>query len=1238
MSISKAVLAVALVVIAAADRASAQAPPAGPFVRGEILVKFRPGVDPGAKADAHRSARATPMIETARTNVQRVRVPGGSERAAIARYRGNPNVLYAEPNFVRAIPMPAAHPPAFGTVPGDYYFHEQWALDNTGQSFYCIPWFSGELCFYRGTPDADIDAPEAWAITKGSPAVTVAVIDSGVDYTHPDLAANYAGGDDFVFFDGDPMDDHGHGTHVAGTIAAAMNNATGSPVEEEEGVTGVAPNARIRAYKVCRSNGTCDDFAIQQAIVRAIADGANVINMSLGSSEYSQSLDDAVQEAWNAGLVVVAAAGNEGTTVPFYPAALNNVISVAAFDEDHRRPAFSNYGNWVDISAPGNVIISAERLAACAASTTPGRTGCYSRKSGTSMASPHAAGAAALVWSRSDVTSNSQVVEILLASADRMGVGAERLDAWTVHGGLNVHDAISYGLTNLPPAADAGPDQTVIDADGDGAEMVTLDGAASSDRDGTIAGYEWSRDGVFVAAGAAPSVWLAVGRHTLTLEVTDDEGSTAMDTMVARVNPANEVSLTAATPLAAEAGPADGVVTVSRTGSTGVALIVQVSVGGTASPATDYQPIPATVTIDAGSASAAIRVTPIDDDAIENDESVILSLVPSAAYSIGSPREAIITIVSDDVPPDLVVASAAAPAAGGAGAEIVVTDTTKNQGGGPSQPSKTGFYLSTNSLLDASDVLLGTRQVPGLEPAAADVQSTPLPVPSSTAAGPYYLFAKADVDAAVEESVEGNNIRVIGLIRIGPDLIVSALVAPAGAAAGGTFAVSVTTKNQGGGGAGASATRFYLSSNTLLDASDVALGSPSVPPLPGGGADTVSAPLTLPAGTAVGGYYVIAAADAANAVPETAENNNTRASSLVTVGPDLLVTAVSAASTGAPGATIVVTDSTKNQGAGPAGASSTAFYLSADTSFGATDVFLGSRAIGEIAPGGTATASVPLQIPPATPAGSYFLIARADWSNSVPETVETNNTRTGGSIRLGGDLVLTALSASATAKPGGPITVTDTTRNQGPAPVSDSQTGFYLSPNGILNSIDNVFLGSRPVGALDPSESNTASTQLVIPPATAPGRYYVIGAADWNGAAAEGNEANNTRISISVRVGPDLVPTGFSAASSAVAGTSLTATQTTRNDGGDTAAASVTGFYLSSNVTLDAGDLLLAVRTVPSLSAGASNTGSVALPISASTAAGTWYLIARVDGDDAIAEALENNNTLVRSLTIAAAP
>jgi thermitase len=241
---SKALVAISLVFGALTVRSAAQTVTPVPFVAGDVLVKFKSGVNANAEADAHRVVGATPLDEIPRTRIHRVRVPAGDESAAVARYRRNPNVLYAEPNFIRSIPTPSAPVLGSGVVPGDYHFDEQWALDNTGQAFYCIPWITGELCQNSGTPDADIDAPEAWAISRGSSNVTVAVIDSGVDYTHPDLAANYAGGDDFVFGDGDPMDDHGHGTHVAGTIAASMNNPTGTPTAAE-GVVGVAPNARI---------------------------------------------------------------------------------------------------------------------------------------------------------------------------------------------------------------------------------------------------------------------------------------------------------------------------------------------------------------------------------------------------------------------------------------------------------------------------------------------------------------------------------------------------------------------------------------------------------------------------------------------------------------------------------------------------------------------------------------------------------------------------------------------------------------------------------------------------------------------------------------------------------------------------------------------------------------------------------------------------------------------------------
>jgi subtilisin family serine protease len=164
----------------------------------------------------------------------------------------------------------------------------------------------------------------------------------------------------------------------------------------------------------------------------------------------------------------------------------------------------------------------------------------YTWMSGTSMAAPHVAGAAALVWSRSDITTNRQVVDALRGSADPQGVDAVRLDTWTRHGGLNVHDALSYGLTNLSPVANAGPDQVVTDNDRDGGETVALDGTASFDSDGTIINHEWREGTTAVAVAPASSVWFSVGVHTLTLEVIDERGAVAVDTVVVTVNAAPE--------------------------------------------------------------------------------------------------------------------------------------------------------------------------------------------------------------------------------------------------------------------------------------------------------------------------------------------------------------------------------------------------------------------------------------------------------------------------------------------------------------------------------------------------------------------------------------------------------------------------------------------------------------------------------------------------------------------------
>jgi subtilisin family serine protease/subtilase family serine protease len=1235
VSILGVVLVAIGLVVASSVPSSAQTAPRSRFVSGELLVKFKPAAGANERATAHRAAGATLLAQIPRTNVHRVRVPAGTEAEVIARYQRNPNVLYAELNFIRSVPESISG--SSQSVPADHSFPEQWALNNTGQSFYCIPWIGGDLCFYSGTADADIDAPEAWAVTRGSAAVTVAVIDSGVDSTHPDIAPNYAGGDDFTSPDGNPMDDNGHGTHVAGTIAAAADNLTGTP-GVPEGVSGVAPHARIKAYKVCLADGSCDDFAVQQGIARAITDGANIINMSLGGTEYSQSLNDAVQDAWNAGLVIVAGAGNDGTTELFYPAAFDHVVSVGAFDEDGARAYFSNYGSWVDIAAPGNAILSTYPMSVCGVSTTPGDTGCYEYLSGTSMATPHVSGAAALVWSRGDVTTNQQVVDVLLNSAEGKGVSGARLDSWTVHGGLNLHDAIVYGLSNLPPVADAGPDRTVSDTNGDGSELVNLDGSASHDSDGSITAYTWREGTNQIATGATTSVWLTDGVHTLTLEVTDDDGDSATDTAVITVERSNKVSVTVATAQATEAGPTSGTFVISRTGDTSAPLTVHLSVSGSATAGTDYVAIPNAVTIDAAAASASVAVAAIDDTVFESDETVVLTLTADPTYSLGSPTQATVTIVSDDLPSDLTVSSVTVPTLGAADADMPLADTTANKGTGGSPSSKTAFYLSLNTTIDGSDVLLGTRTVPALAAGASDSSSTTVHVPAGTLTGTYYVLAKADSDGVVSESSETNNMKVSGAIRIGPDLLMTALTAPASAAAGTSFSVSDTTKNQGGGSSDVSVTRFYLSLNALLETSDVALGERAVTILAAGGASTANTTLLLPSGTAPGTYYVIAQADGASTVRETTEGNNTKVSSTVKVGADLVVTSIAAPANAGAGMTISVTDATKNQGPGAAPPSSTGFYLSTNLTVGAGDVFLGSRDAGELAVGVTGTGSVSVQIPAGTAAGVYYVVGTADWNNTVAEATETNNDRASGPIKVGADLIVSAISASTTGTAGGSITVTDTTNNQSAVTIPESTTAFYLSTDFAYNPSSDVLLGSRTVPSLQPSGTSTASTPVVIPSGTAPGTYYVIGVADANNVVIENTETNNTRNSGSVKIGPDLIVALVNAPASAAAGTSITASDTTTNQGAGAAQPSSTSFYLSSNAVLDGADLRLASRAVPSLGPNVSNTGSVTLVIPASTSAGTWYIIAKSDGDDVLAESTENNNTRGKSITITAVP
>ncbi len=312
---------------------------AGRYAPGEILVKYKKQAESSAVRMLQSKMKAETIRKFSGIGVAHVKIPSDQDvESAVSALRKDPSVLYAEPNYAYS---------TSSTIPNDSFFPNLWGLLNTGQTV------NGTA----GLLGADISATGAWGISTGENPVKVAVIDTGVDVNHPDLTANItAERYDFVDDDSNPADSHEHGTHVAGTIAAAGNNAAG--------VTGVSWTARIMPLRAGSALGLLYTSDIIAAIDYARANGAKVINASFGGASYSQALSDAISAAGSAGILFVAAAGNDGQDndlIPHYPSGYNldNIISVAATDQNDQLCSWSNYGSGsVHVAAPGLNIYS----------------------------------------------------------------------------------------------------------------------------------------------------------------------------------------------------------------------------------------------------------------------------------------------------------------------------------------------------------------------------------------------------------------------------------------------------------------------------------------------------------------------------------------------------------------------------------------------------------------------------------------------------------------------------------------------------------------------------------------------------------------------------------------------------------------------------------------------------------------------------------------------------------------
>jgi len=378
-------------------------------------------------------------------------------------------------------------------------------------------------------------------------------------------------------------------------------------------------------------------------------------------------------------------------------------------------------------------------------------------------------------------------------------------------------------------------------------------------------------------------------------------------------------------------------------------------------------------------------------------------------------------------------------------------------------------------------------------------------------------------------------------------------------------------------------------------------------------------------------YYVIAKADADDVLLESLEGNNTRTRQ-VSVGPDLVMSAVTVPAVAGADTPMAVSYTVGNKGGAAAPASSLRFYWSANSGLDATDTPLLSHDVGSVAPAGGSSGQASLIVPSGVATGTYYVIAEADSSKVVPEASEINNTAAR-AVRIGGDLVISAFSTQAALGAGATFVASDTTKNTGGSPVGASVTSFYLSSDLMLSATDTL-VGSRPVNPLAPGEVSVLSTTLTVPAGTPVGSYFLFAKADAGNSVAETQETNNSS-GRGVGVGPDLSVSIASATTPVRAGSPTLITDSVTNTGGGDAGPSIVRYYLSTNSTFEAGDVSLeAARSILSLAAGTSSNGSTSATIPAGTTPGSYYVIARVDSDQSVAESSETNNTRARLIRV----
>ncbi len=828
--------------------------------KGEILVKFRE-----VSAEKLRTLARTHNLDRSHhlggvTSLYRFRSRSATTEDLVRQFSKRPDVLYAEPNFVvQAVQQP-----------NDPRFAELWGLHNIGQGF----------GFPTGTAGADIGALDAWSFSTGTTSHVVAVVDTGIDYTHPDLQTNIwsapapftvtiagsavncpAGSHGFnaITFACNPMDDNKHGTHVSGTIGAAGNNG--------QGVVGVNWTTRLMGIKFLDSSGygyisdavNAIEFAIQAKNVFGAAADVRVLSNSWGGGGFSQALLDEIKRAGDNNMLFVAAAGNNGYNndlSAFYPASYNapNLIAVAATDSNDSLASFSNYGpTSVQLGAPGVNILSAVL------------GGQYGYLSGTSMAVPHVSGAAALVLSRCALNTPA-----LKANLTEQVDLVPALNTITASGGrLNVSNALRdcTAPVGVSPGAVAFARQVVDTVSAPKTLMVTNRQTSALTLLGIVAEGDFRQSnncGQSVAAGGVCKITVtfnptAVGYATGAVIVTHDAAGSPQNVPLS----GDGIVPAAVTPQKINFA---GVVLGSSSRAQYVKLTnnqaTPLTISGIAITGAFTQTNSCGTTLGAlQSCNVLVTFTPVT----LGDHAGTLTLNYNATNSpqtvtLAGTGVSRVTLSPSTLDFGGVVVGYASPMRG-----VSLRNNQKNATLAITSISASGDFVQTNNC--------GAQLGPSLtcvinvtfKPSAMGLRSGSVVIATNVPESPHVLTLSGT--GLGQPDLTENSVRALGTL-----------------AAGKSAQVSDTTVNRGAGNAASSTTRYYLSTTVSSTPTGVLLsGSRAVPPLAAGSSSTGTATVTVSPYVPVGSYYVLACADANNYVAESNENNNCAASALVQV-------------------------------------------------------------------------------------------------------------------------------------------------------------------------------------------------------------------------------------------------------------------------------------------------------------------------------------------------------------------